>query len=364
MKSVKTRVVAAMSGGVDSSVAAALLKRQGFDVIGITMRLWPKEECGFYRPSACCSLEGIADARLVSEKIGIPFYVLDFHAEFKKEVVDYFTSEYLKGRTPNPCILCNERIKFGILIKKAEGLDAGYVATGHYAKLMFDRKNRRHFLKEGRDKDKDQSYLLFSLTQESLSKIKLPLGNMRKTEVRRLAKRLKLPVHNKKDSQEICFIRDSYVEYLKERFKDKIKPGPIVHEDGSIIGTHKGIPFYTIGQREGLGVAYKHALYVKKIDAGTNRITVGPKESTYLKDMVVKDINWIVPQGRKRLRAKVKIRSQHKKADALLTLHGGSASIEFDRPQESPTPGQAAVFYNRDIVIGGGWIAETQINTD
>lgn len=350
------RIVVAMSGGVDSSVAAMLLKKQGHDVIGISMKLWPKEECGFYRPTSCCSLEAIADARLVSEKLGFPFYVLDFHKEFKKEVIDYFTSEYLRGRTPNPCILCNEKIKFGILLKKARELNARYVATGHYANIVFDAKNKRYVLKEGRDRRKDQSYVLFSLTQNQLSKILLPLGTLTKDRVRRLARNYKLAIYDKPESQEICFVQDDYEKYLKKRFKDKIREGPIIDKNGNTLGTHKGIPFYTIGQREGLGIAYKHALYVIRIDKDKNTIVVGPKESRFFKKLLVGNLNWIAQPGKKYLRCKVKIRSQHVKANARLYLKESKVKVEFDEPQESPTPGQAAVFYSKNIVLGGGWI--------
>jgi tRNA-specific 2-thiouridylase len=352
----KKRVLVAMSGGVDSSVACALLKKKGYDVIGISMKLWPKEECGYHQETSCCSLEAIRDARFVSERLSIPFYVLDFHKEFKKEVIDYFSSEYLKGRTPNPCILCNEKIKFGILIKKAQELNARYVATGHYAAIEYNKARGRYILKEGVDKRKDQSYVLFSLTQDQLSKIIFPLSNLTKDKVRMRARRMGFLIHNKHESQEICFVQDDYVNYLKKHFKNKIKPGPILDEKGDILGTHKGVPFYTIGQREGLGIAYKHALYVIRIDKEKNAIIVGPKESRYFKRVMVGNLNWINKPDKDLLRAKVKIRSQHKKADARLQLLNGAVQITFDKPQESPTPGQAAVFYSRKMVIGGGWI--------
>lgn len=357
MSSTNKRVVAAMSGGVDSSCAAYLLKKKGFDVIGVSMKLWPKEECGFYRPTSCCSLEGIADARFVAEKLKIPFYVLDFHKEFKKEVIDYFSAEYLDARTPNPCILCNEKIKFGHLLRKAKELDAGFVGTGHYARVDFDKRKKRYLLKEGADKKKDQSYALFSLSQKQLAHIKLPLWNRKKAWTRKCLRKLGLPVYAKKDSQEICFVEDDYKKVLKKKFPGLIKPGDIVDEEGKRLGTHEGIAFYTVGQRQGLKISYKYPLYVLRIDKKRNQVVVGPRESKLFRYTEVSNINWIVKPVKKKIKAKVKIRSQHKKAAALVTPVGeDKACIEFTRPQESPTPGQAAVFYDRDTVLGGGWI--------
>ncbi|MFH1752822.1 MAG: tRNA 2-thiouridine(34) synthase MnmA, partial [Candidatus Omnitrophota bacterium] len=307
------RVVVAMSGVVDSSFAACLLKKKGYEVIGISMKLWPKEDCGFHQPTSCCSLEAIADARLVAEKLDIPFYVIDLHKEFKTGVIDYFIDEYLRGRTPNPCILCNEKIKFGALMRKAEELDSRYVATGHYAAVGYDRARNSYILKEGRDKRKDQTYVLFSLTQEQLLKTLFPLSNLKKKEVRRLASRFGIPTYNKAESQDICFVQDNYVAYLSNMRKESIKPGPIVNEAGEVLGTHRGIPFYTIGQREGLGIAYKYALYVLKIDAEKNTLIVGPKENRYSKEISVNSLSWVVGQKKKELQARVKIRSQHKK---------------------------------------------------
>ncbi|MEE8359827.1 MAG: tRNA 2-thiouridine(34) synthase MnmA [Candidatus Omnitrophota bacterium] len=357
MKRSKGRVVVAMSGGVDSSVAAFILNKKGYECIGISMKLWPKEECGFHNPTSCCSLEAISDARFVTERLGIPFYVLDLHKEFKREVIDNFTREYLSGRTPNPCIHCNEKIKFGALLRKASELNAKYVATGHYACVKLDKKNRGYGLSEGSDKRKDQSYALFSLSQNQLSRTLFPLCGLKKDRVRKMAKKNGLMVHNKSESQDICFIRDGYEKFLKEKFKDRIKEGPIVDSDGNRLGEHRGIPFYTVGQREGLGISYKHALYVIKIDTKKNTIVVGPKESRYFKSMVVNGVNWIAMPKTKSFRAQVKIRSQHKKAGARFTVLKKSVEVTFDKPQESPTPGQAAVFYKRNRVLGGGWIS-------
>jgi len=357
MSSANKKIVVAMSGGVDSSCAAYLLKKQGYDVIGISMRLWPKEECGFYRPTSCCSLEGIADARLVAEKLKIPFYVLNFHKEFKKDVIDYFSKEYLNAHTPNPCILCNEKIKFGCLMRKAKELGAGFVATGHYARLTYESKRRRFILRQGLDSKKDQSYVLFSLTQKQLAHIKFPLGAYRKKWVRDTVRKLGIPSYGKKDSQEICFVQDDYRDFFKKRYPSAVKPGSIVNIEGKKLGVHKGIAFYTIGQREGLGIPYKYPLYVLKLDKEKNIVIVGPNQYRFKKDFEVNHVNWILKPEKKTIRAKVKIRSQHEKASATLNcINKDKVRVLCDKPQESPTPGQAAVFYKRDIVLGGGWI--------
>jgi len=350
-----------MSGGVDSSTAAALLKEQGYDVIGITMQLWSKEECGSHREKSCCSLEGIRDARYVAQKLGIPFYVVDFHKEFKKFVIDYFIKEYLKGLTPNPCILCNEKVKFGVLMDKAKQLKADLVATGHYAITYYDENAKRYILKEGLDKSKDQSYALFSLSQEQLSRAKFPLGEFTKDKIRKMAKDLKLDlVYDKKDSQEICFIEDDYNKYLAKKTKGKIIPGDILDKNGKVIGQHKGAPFYTIGQRHGLGIAYKEPLYVTKIDVARNEIVVGVKKEVLKKEIIADNLNWILfKEPKKAFRAKAKIRYKHPKADAVVSVLGkNEVKVVFDEPQEAPTPGQAVVFYDGDVVIGGGWINE------
>lgn len=357
----KQRIVVAMSGGVDSSVAAALLKEQGYDVIGITMQLWPKSECGSHREKSCCSLEGIRDARYVAQKLGIPFYVVDFHKEFKRSVIDYFVGQYTKGFTPNPCIACNEMIKFGAFLEKAERLGADFVATGHYAVSYYDEKIKRYVLKEGADKSKDQSYVLFGLSQGQLSRARFPIGDFTKDKIRKAAKDLKFDmVFDKKDSQEICFVEDDYNKYLTKKAKIKVEPGPILGKDGKILGRHKGTPFYTIGQRHGLGIAYKEPFYVVKIDVAKNEVVVGTKKDVFKKELIADNLNWILfKEPRGQFKAMAKIRYKHPKADATITIIKKDAvKVVFDEPQEAPTPGQAVVFYEQDLVIGGGWISE------
>lgn len=344
---------------MDSSAAAALLKEQGYDVIGITMQLWPKSECGAHSDKACCSLEGIRDARYVAQKLGIPFYVVDFHKEFKKSVIDYFVDQYTKGFTPNPCIACNEMIKFGALMDKAQKLGAELIATGHYAVSYYDEAKKRFCLKEGADKSKDQSYVLFNLSQEQLSRARFPVGGFTKDRIRKLAKDFKFDmVFDKKDSQEICFVDEDYNRYLTKKAKIKVMPGQILDKDGKVLGRHKGTPFYTIGQRRGLGIAHKEPLYVIKINVVTNEIIVGTKKDVFKKELTAGNLNWIMFEKPPRIfKAQAKIRYKHKKAAAKITmLDTGEAKVVFDEPQEAPTPGQAVVFYDKEMVTGGGWI--------
>ncbi len=355
----KGRIVAAMSGGVDSSLAAALLKKAGYEAIGVTFRMWPKEECGSSAARSCCSLEAVTRARLVTESLGMPYYVVDYSGEFKKEVIDYFCGEYLKGRTPNPCVICNAKIKFGLLLDKAKSLGASSVATGHYANTCYDKKSGRYLLKEGRDKSKDQSYFLFALSQEQLKNAIFPLGNMTKDKVRAMAKKLKLKTFDTVSSQDICFVRDmDYAEYIKKKTGVDMKPGDIIDSNGKVVGHHKGIPFYTIGQRRGLGIAHKEPLYVTAIDAKNNRVVVGPREEVMKKSLFAERMNWIaIDRLDKPIRALARIRYNHKKAKATITKTGkDSVRVDFDVAQAAPTPGQAVVFYKGDVVLGGGWI--------
>ena len=357
----RQRVAVAMSGGVDSSLVAALLLKQGYEIIGLTFRMWPKDECGANFGRACCNLEAITRARMVAEELGIPYYVFDFSEEFKKQVIDYFCEKYLKGFTPNPCVICNEKIKFGLLHEKARSLDTDLIATGHYAKVDFDKKKNRFLLKEGFDKDKDQSYFLFSLSQEQLRYAVFPLADYTKDKTRAAAKKLKLKTFDTISSQDICFIRDmNYAEYIKAKTKGKIKEGDIVDGSGHVLGRHKGILFYTIGQRRGLRIAHEEPLYVVSMDREQNRIVVGTKKDVLKKSLIAHDLNWIAVTGiDKPIRVKAKIRYNHKKQDATVTPVGATeVRADFDSPQEAPTPGQAVVFYDKETVVGGGWIKE------
>jgi len=361
IKNSRQKVVVGMSGGVDSSLAAALLKKQGYGVIGVTFRMWPKDECGSSAGRACCSLEAITRARAVAEDIGIPYYVVDFSDHFKKEVIDYFCAEYLRGRTPNPCVVCNEKIKFGKLLERASSLGASLVATGHYARTGRDARSGRSLLKEGRDRSKDQSYFLFRLSREQLEHAIFPLGDLTKEKVRALAKRMGLKTYNTASSQDICFVQDlDYAEYISRKTGVEIRSGEIVDARGTVLGRHKGIPFYTIGQRRRLGVAYSKPLYVTAIDIGRNRVVVGTRDDVLKKSLIADGVHWIAVDGiTKPKRVMAKIRYNTKKAKATVSMaRAGTVRVDFDEPQAAPTPGQAVVFYDKDIVLGGGWIRE------
>lgn len=360
-KNTGKRIAVAMSGGVDSSLAAALLLKEGYEAIGVTFRMWPKEECGASFSRACCSLEAVTRARAVAGDLGIPYYVFDFSEAFKTKVIDYFCEEYLKGFTPNPCVICNEKIKFGFLHEKALALDAGLIATGHYADKGSDKRTGRLFLKQGADQEKDQSYFLFSLSQEQLRYSVFPLSDYTKNRVRSAAKRFKIKTHNVVSSQDICFIRDlDYAEYIKKKTGVEIKEGEIVNKEGKVLGVHKGIPYYTIGQRRGLGLAYSEPLYVTGIDRSRNRVIVGVKKDVLKKSLIAHRLNWMAIENiDKDLRVKAKIRYNHKAGDATVSRAGRDlVRVDFDLHQEAPTPGQAVVFYNKGIVVGGGWIKE------
>jgi len=346
-----------MSGGVDSSVAAALLQKQGYEVIGITM-------C-FNLPDAvtkkprCCGLKGIEDARRVAHKLGIKHYVLNMQKALEEKVIREFCLEYLSGRTPNPCVRCNQYIKFDALLKKALSLGAQYLATGHYARIT-----KAYLLKKAKDLRKDQSYFLYRLSQKQLKHILFPLGNYTKEEVRKLAKGFALPVAEKAESQEICFLpRNNYREFLehklpqyKNRFSKAIKPGPIVDTQGKTVGQHKGIAFYTIGQRQGLGIAFGRPVYVIKINSRNNRVVIGTKEEAASREFLVKDTHYPCRPIKKKVAVSVKIRYNHAETPAEAAPCGKSLKVKCKMPQFAVTPGQSAVFYSKDTVIGGGII--------
>lgn len=360
----KERIVVAMSGGVDSSTAAALLKEDGHQVIGLTMHLWdtPQEEAN---PSGCCSPEDIRDARRVADQIGIPHYVINLKKAFEEEVVQNFIGEYLAGRTPNPCIHCNDRIKFGLLLRKAEELEARALATGHYARVLpappHPQGGDRLLLLRGKDRAKDQSYFLFTLKQHQMRRLMFPLGHLTKSEVREKALRMGLRVAEKNESQEICFIPgNDYRRFLEER-KGILKPGEIVDRQGKRLGFHKGLPFYTVGQRRGLGIAGPHPYYVLALDSQYNRLIAGTRDDLSAEGFIAEKVNWIsFPEPEERLEALVQIRYRHPAAPASISpLGGGRIKVEFQTPQKSITPGQAAVFYRGEEVLGGGWIEKS-----
>jgi len=355
----KIRVVVAMSGGVDSSVAAALLVKQGYEVIGITMCLNLAE--GSRKSPSCCSPQAIEDARRVAHKLGIRHYVLNMQKALQEKVIKDFCSEYLAGRTPNPCVRCNQFIKFGELLKKAMALDAKYLATGHYARIgrspVAGRRSPVYVLRKAKDQSKDQSYFLYRLNQKQLKHALFPLGDHTKTEVRGLARKFGLAVADKPGSQEICFLPgNDYRKFLKSHTGKEFKPGPVVNKEGRVLGEHKGIPLYTIGQREGLGIAWSHPLYITEINAKNNTITVGAKDEVLRKEFLVKSLHFSGSMPKKKIAASVKIRYNHREVRAVLLPVKNKIKVKFHEPQFAVTPGQSAVFYQGDMVLGGGII--------
>ncbi len=361
----KKRVLVAMSGGVDSSVTAALLKEQGYEVIGVTFRLWAGNE-GQEHAKACCGIDSVEDARRVANKLGIPHFVSNMTDFFAKTVVANFVNEYAKGRTPNPCVRCNEFVKYRLFLQRAEALDADYIATGHYARLVKGNDGHYHLLKAV-DRNKDQSYVLYMLKQTVMARVLLPLGELTKPQVREIAKKLGLPVYSKPDSQEICFVdTDDYRDFIKKMRPDLVKPGPIVTEDGKRIGTHMGVAFYTIGQRRGLRISNPSTepLYVAKINAETNTIVVGRRELVMTKEATVEAVNWVrgePPKGSVRARVKHRYKSPEGLA-WIEVIDEKSVRVIWDEPQWAVTPGQIAVFYDEETgeeVLGGGTICKT-----
>ena len=357
----RKRVLLGMSGGVDSSVAGYLLREQGYDVIGVTMKVWP-QDCISRAEDKCCGPQAVADARAVAHSLGIPHYVVDEADQFERTVIDYFTSEYQAGRTPNPCVMCNEKLKFGNLWGKAEALGCDFIATGHYA--IIEHHRDRAVLRKGIDPRKDQSYFLFSLRQPQLRRALTPLGTMRKPEIRKIARSLGLKVADKIDSQEICFVPgNDYKAFLRSHLgENEFHRGEIYDVEGNFVGEHDGIELFTIGQRKGLPGGSAKPRYVVDLDAETNRVIVGDVEDLVCDEFEIDRTNWIARElPDEDVDATVKIRYSHPGTPATVTsLENHRARIRLHEPQRAVTPGQAAVIYDGDVVIGGGWICRSE----
>jgi len=364
----KPPIAVAMSGGVDSSVVAGMLKQRGENIIGLTMQLWNQRrlpELSVEGASGrCCSLDDVYDARAVANQFGIPYYVVNFEKRFEEQVVKPFVEDYLAGRTPIPCTLCNNFVKFDQFIELAESVGAAQIATGHYARLQVDEATGRQQMLRAVDSTKDQTYFLFGLTQAQLARTLFPLGGYEKTEVRRIAHELGVLVASKNDSQEICFVPNGdYAAFIDAYFREQgVDPshatGEIMDTSGKVLGEHTGVHRYTVGQRKGLGIAVGEPLYVIATEPGTQRVVVGRNEDLQRSTFTAARVNWIsIAEPTEPVRAEIRIRNRHVPSPGLVTaLPGGRVEVIFDEPQRAITPGQGAVFYSGDLVLGGGWI--------
>jgi tRNA-specific 2-thiouridylase len=360
----RTRVAVALSGGVDSAVAALLLVQQGYDVLGLMMRLWAEEDAENPRANRCCSPQGVEDARRVAQLLDIPFYLVNYAREFKAAVVDPFVGEYAAGRTPNPCLACNRHIKFGRLLERARSLDADFLATGHYARIV--QGEGRYRLLKGADRRKDQSYVLYMLGQRELGQVLFPLGELTKDEVRARAVQAGLPVGEKPESQEICFVGDEgYHPFLSRQAPATVRPGPIVDAAGRVLGQHQGLAFYTVGQRHGLGIATGEPLYVLQLDPARNALVVGPEEALGQRELLAGQVSFVAGDAPPVSRVTAKVRYKAPESPGtLLPLDEGRVRLVFDQPQRAITPGQAVVFYQGEEVLGGGIIERTRIDAE
>lgn len=356
----KKKVVVGMSGGVDSSVAAYLLKEQGYDVVGVTMQIWQDEDQTVQEENGgCCGLSAVDDARRVAWKLGIPYYVMNFKQEFKDHVIDYFIEEYVHGRTPNPCIACNRFVKWESLLKRSMDIGADYIATGHYAQIE-KLPNGRYALKKSVTAAKDQTYALYNLTQDQLAHTLMPVGRYEKPQIREIAERIGIQVANKPDSQEICFIPDhDYAKFIRENSSAKLSPGNFVDLDGNILGQHEGITHYTVGQRKGLGLSMGKPVFVVEIRPETNEVVIGESQDVFSSSLTCSHLNWMSIDGLhgETMQVTAKIRYSHKGAPCTVREIGPDlAEVQFEEPQRAITPGQAVVFYDGDYVAGGGVI--------